>query len=608
MPSISDLEYLAGVTAEETAQSTAPTNVHVISGEVASEASSDGKVLVEIDGIVFGEADSQYIEIEAIGGLEEGDTVTILLTGETGHGMSLMGLGSVGSVDRIVGRVSSIEADYVKVEVLEANYAHITEGVIDNATIGVANINDLSANYAQIDGANITTATIRDAWINKLMVQSGLIAHEGTVYSLDAIQVNAANITAGTIDVERLVVTVDGEKYLVHIDTSTLTPTYEKLDGNVIEDLTITADKIVAGAITAEKITTENIVGSGGWINLRNGTFSYVNAITGNGIVWDGQHLTISGNVTIGSGSMSLAAIADAAVEANNIQIGGRNLLRDSDFALGFTGDFWINDGLYAWTEDNELTINGSAGAYDNESIYQPIENFCHEGGVEYTFSCDAVASTECVVSFGRFYGNVDDYGVSLTIPTTKTRISGTYTAVAGFEGEFRIGRVSNAALVVLSNLKLEQGNRPTGYTAAQEDIEARIDSTADDLSNLATDTSADISGLSDRMDESDIAQSELNDKVATLESMTDNLANTTQWLHFDSSEGLTIGENEGSKHTRYTATDIKFMDGDNELMRLSGDEGVKSDLITTTEIHLGNWVIMQRSNGNFTIKYAGEN
>lgn len=496
-----------------------------------------------------------------------------------------------GSVERVENYVSAVRAELVEADKIQAK--------------------EIEADYARINAANINTATIRDAWIDKLMVQSGLIAHEGVVYSLDAIQVNAASITTGTLDVERLVVTVGGEKYLMHIDTATLTPTYEKLNGNIIEDLTLTADKIVAGAITAEKLTTENIVGSGGWINLRNGTFSYVNAATGNGISWDGQHLTISGSVTIGAGSMSLADIADAAVEANNIQIGGRNLLRDSDFALGFAGDFWINDGLYAWTEDNELTINGSAGAYDNESIYQPVENFCHEGGVEYTFSCDAVASTECIVSFGRFYGNVDDYGVSLTIPTTKTRISGTYTAIAGFEGEFRIGRVSNAALVVLSNLKLERGNRPTGYTAAQEDIEDRIESTADNLSTLATDTSADISGLSDRMDENDIAQAELSDKIGALENMTDDLANTTQWLRFESqgaNAGLTIGEDEGGKHTRYTSTSIKFMDGDNEMMSLSGDDGVKSDLVTTTEIYIGNWVIMQRSNGNFTIKYAGGN
>jgi len=82
------------------------------------------------------------------------------------------------------------------------------------------------------------------------MVQTGLLAHEGTIYTLDAIQLNADRITAGTIDVQRLIVTVDGHKYMVQFDAQG-TPSYQKLDGDVIEDLTITADKIVAGAVTA---------------------------------------------------------------------------------------------------------------------------------------------------------------------------------------------------------------------------------------------------------------------------------------------------------------------------------------------------------------------
>lgn len=95
------------------------------------------------------------------------------------------------------------------------------------------------------------------------MVQTGLLAQSGTIYTLDAIQLNADRITAGTIDIQRLIVTMNGHKYLVQFDASG-TPSYQKLDGDVIQDLTITADKIVAGAITAEKITTANIVGTGG--------------------------------------------------------------------------------------------------------------------------------------------------------------------------------------------------------------------------------------------------------------------------------------------------------------------------------------------------------
>ena len=138
------------------------------------------------------------------------------------------------------------------------------------------------------------------------MVQTGLLAKEGTIYTLDAIQVNASSITAGTIDVQRLIVTVDGQKYMVHVDGQG-TPTYEKLDGNIIQPLTIAADRIISHSITTEQITAENLVGTNGWINMSEGTFFYGDGATWddttNGILWDGISLKIKGAVTVTGGN-----------------------------------------------------------------------------------------------------------------------------------------------------------------------------------------------------------------------------------------------------------------------------------------------------------------
>lgn len=229
--------------------------------------------------------------------------------------------------DNISAKLATL--DTVLANILTASELNAVKAVISQLTVENLAVNNLKARYAQIDGANITTATIRDAWVDKLMVQSGLIAHEGTVYTLDAIQVNASSITAGTIDVDRLIVTVEGEKYLVHINPSTGTPSYQKLDGDVIEDLTITADKIVAGAITAEKITTENIVGSGGWINLRSGTFAYFNANYTSGIAWNGSSLTILADSIDISSAVSVAQ--DSADDIRRQVNGGSQIYWDVD-------------------------------------------------------------------------------------------------------------------------------------------------------------------------------------------------------------------------------------------------------------------------------------
>lgn len=256
----------------------------------------------------------------------------------------------------VKGRLDAAEAD---IDTLEADHVSVSDLNAANA-----NITSLQTGKADIDAANITTLTNRNAWIDTLLVQSGLIAHSGTIYTLDAIQVNASNITAGTLDVERLIVTQNGQKYLVHVDDGT--PTYEKLDGNIIEDLTITADKIVAGAITAQKITTENLVGSGGWINLRNGTFNYANATSGEGISWDGTNLSITGSLTVTSGNVYTKTEADA------------NFLTDIDVSVEQTAtgaDITVNG-------DTVSLANGANGTTFTPSVNASgVISWTNDGG-----------------------------------------------------------------------------------------------------------------------------------------------------------------------------------------------------------------------------------
>lgn len=227
------------------------------------------------------------------------------------------------------GVIDNAAIGHADVSGLSANYAHITSGVIDNATIGHADVNGLAANYAEIDGANIDTAAIRDAWVDNLLVSTGLLANDGTVFTLDAVQVDAANIMTGTLDVRRLIITrteggVD-QKYLVEIDSTTGNPSYVKMDGDVLGPHTVSADKLVAHSITASEITTQNLAGTNGWINLASGTFAYGNPLTGQGITWNGSALEIQGSVHVGGSSKQLADMLtsnDITVSQNQTQTG----------------------------------------------------------------------------------------------------------------------------------------------------------------------------------------------------------------------------------------------------------------------------------------------
>lgn len=125
--------------------------------------------------------------------------------------------------------------------------------------------------------------------------------------------------------------------------------------GELIVDGSITTGKLAANAVTADKITTSNIVGTNGWINLHNGTFNY-----GNGkLVWNGSTLSIEGKVTTTSGKIGIFNINNAlytnanafGTTANNIYIGSSGISLGTTFKVTNTGSLTATSGtISGWT------------------------------------------------------------------------------------------------------------------------------------------------------------------------------------------------------------------------------------------------------------------
>lgn len=137
-------------------------------------------------------------------------------------------------------------------EILEANKA-----IINDLTANTVTTEYLKANYAQINLANIENGCITNAMIGTEAVKTSQIA-DGSITDAKIVTLTANKINAGTLDVERLIVTQNNQKYLFHINEDGTTE-YQKLNGNILEDRSITADKIVANAITANEIATATI-------------------------------------------------------------------------------------------------------------------------------------------------------------------------------------------------------------------------------------------------------------------------------------------------------------------------------------------------------------
>lgn len=157
------------------------------------------------------------------------------------------------------GVIDNATIDQAKVNGLEASYAHVTEGVIDNATIDFADVND-----AQITSAMVDVAEIRD-----MLVKSGIVgeftSESGTVTGvLDAVEINADTIKTGTLAVDRLLLRGEGGLFY-EINRTTDGITSEQLSQEEYRNA-LHGSNIIASSITADKISVSDLVAFGATI------------------------------------------------------------------------------------------------------------------------------------------------------------------------------------------------------------------------------------------------------------------------------------------------------------------------------------------------------
>lgn len=391
------LEILTGVSQGERRQASAPTNLHVISGEVGG-TSENGKALVRIDGLVFSGTNSQYVEVDTLGGLEEGDIATILLTGENGHSMTPMAVGSVGSIDRITVRIAAIEADYIKVEQLDAATARIEDLEADHVSVSdltaatarigtieadylktadmtaeTARVNNLLAGKASVDDLNAATARIGDLEADHVSVSDfeaeqanidTLQANTADIATIRANSAKVANLTAAELEADHATVGSLDTNYaqinLANVDNAWIQNGTVK-DGAITNAMinSVSANKLTAGTIDASNITVTNLNAD----NITTGTIN-------------GQR--------IGEGSLSLSKLEDdvyTETEVNNIV---DNLQSQIDGAI----ETWT--GTVAPTLQNAPAVNWTTDPIKDThvgDVYFVVNSQSQQNGYNYRFT-----------------------------------------------------------------------------------------------------------------------------------------------------------------------------------------------------------------------------
>lgn len=158
--------------------------------------------------------------------------------------------------------------------------AHIENGAIDSAKIAdaaiqnahiagaaidTANIRDGAIHTAQIANAAINTAQIALGAITAALIEQGAVGTaqiaDGSITDAKIVELTANKITAGQLSVERLIIRGNDQSIVYAINNmgELVSSQVDTIDGYVLTERTITADKIVAKSITAEEIASRSI-------------------------------------------------------------------------------------------------------------------------------------------------------------------------------------------------------------------------------------------------------------------------------------------------------------------------------------------------------------
>ena len=346
---------------------------------------------------------------------------------------------------------------------------------------------------------------------------------------------------------------------------------------------------------------------------------------------------------------------ADSAQEdIDNLEIGGRNLLRYTDVTKHT--DEWVayNSSTLTLTNDylKIVTNSGSTsgGAYPKHALSL-------ESNTEYTLSFDAYGDAAINLDYCYIMcpdGNTS-LGIIVPITTTPGRYTHTFTTTKAYDPySIMIGiRTSDGVskTFYVRNLKVEKGNKAIDWTAAPEDTDEDIsnaqtsaDSNTGRLDNLEpvvvkmentfstlvrgengeslmtqtddgwifsmanvlntlNNATSDIDSLNSDVADANVAIDGLNQAVA-------DLGEYTEYIKFGTDNGqpcIILGETDSNFKVLITNTDIRFMEGSAIPASISNQSLNIEKAVIQDELKQGGFVWMARSNGNYGLIWKGE-
>lgn len=381
-------------------------------------------------------------------------------------------------------KITELDAKYATIENLNATNATITElnanvANIEKAYIKKVEADEIYAKTADVD--NLLAGYVKSdvASIGMLFNKVGLIDSATIVDGhitgyLDAVEINANNITAGTLVADRILLKAPegsnqkGLLYAINQFGNIESTSVDTIDGNILTDRTITADKLIANSITANELDVDKIFGNEAILNKIVTQQVFSDAVSTNSVV--------------------VSASANA-LKAINQQIGGRNLLYDSTGNLkkGWNANVTIteNGGI----SGNSLTISrtGYSGnvRYFGISKRHFLTDF--DVGTSYTLSAWIKVRSDVELDasgyvMARFRDSANGlYVIALQVKTTTEKDKWIFYK-RSWTINVEVTKLEAVALTLdkngmieACNIKLEKGTKATDWSPAPEDVDDSI-------------------------------------------------------------------------------------------------------------------------------------
>lgn len=367
-----------------------------------------------------------------------------------------------------------------------------------------------------------------------LNTNSQTVSTTGTIYKFENMTVNssynASNAdTSWHLNLGICDLFIAQPKLEIGTKCTDYTPAPEDVDASIAAVQTYATTTINSNVSTINQTTTSiqaNVTALQSSVSTINTTLgnkadtTTVTAISNRTATLEASVTGINASITtLNSNVSSVTTTANSALTAiNNLQVGGRNLVRESTFkyaALPVNANFilvtvnnvssqnFTNEGYHYTATSTNGAINSSMGIKINSNSFglKVGDTISFSSDIKGTFgtSNNGLCVMHATTTNSTFYAVVSGSTLHPTAITDWTRKSRTYTIPSSIkiesDGSFYLylflgGGTGSAVDVYIRNVKVELGNKPTDWTPAPEDTDSRITTINSNISSLQSSVS----------------------------------------------------------------------------------------------------------------------